>query len=131
MSGLDEYMAFLWDRALVTLDAARDTLSKYPDTAANRAYYSAFYAVSALLASQGLTFKKHTGVRSAVHKELVHTGRWAESLGDDYDALMELRDVADYGAFKRVNRDQAVNAVESAERIVRAVHEEKPGLLKN
>jgi len=36
--------------------------------AVNRAYYACFYAASAILLQEGVRFKKHSGVRAAVHK---------------------------------------------------------------
>src|SRR5947208_2156058 len=43
--------------------------------AVNRAYYACFYAASAVLLQEGCKFVKHSGVRSAVHQDLVKTGR--------------------------------------------------------
>ena len=42
--------------------------------AINRLYYSVFYAVSALLMENDMSFKKHTGVRSFFHKEFIKEG---------------------------------------------------------
>jgi uncharacterized protein len=125
-----EYIQNLWERAVTTLGAAKMTISFHQDTAANRAYYAAFHAVSALFADENKYFKKHTGLRSAVHKELVNTGRWTPDMGDDYDELMKLRDVADYGATKHVLKEDAEEAIIRAERIVMAVHEAKPDIFK-
>lgn len=41
----------LWDRAEDALRAARVLLAVSPDSAASRAYYAAFYAVTAYFAS--------------------------------------------------------------------------------
>ncbi|MEW6267312.1 MAG: HEPN domain-containing protein [Thermodesulfobacteriota bacterium] len=46
-----------WKRALSALANAQDDLAKYPGGAVSRAYYAAFYAVSALFAERGQTFK--------------------------------------------------------------------------
>jgi uncharacterized protein (UPF0332 family) len=121
-----EYVTGLWIRAINTLENAKANLGLSPDTAANRAYYAAFFAVSALFASEDKIFTKHSGTRSAVHKELINTGRWPETLGDDYDTLMDLREVADYGVLKHAETEDANDAISSSARILRAVHEEKP-----
>lgn len=118
-----EYVDSLWQRAVVTLEGASANIDRFPDIAANRSYYSVFYAVSAFFASEGRFFKKHTGLRSVVHKELVHTGRWEKVLGDDYDKLMELREVADYGVLQEVSKEDAMRAIERANGILFAVHE--------
>jgi uncharacterized protein (UPF0332 family) len=123
-----EYISSLWNRAVKTLLDARMSMSHSPDTAANRAYYSAFYAVSALFAEDGKYFKKHTGLRSAVHKELVHAGRWSENLGTDFDQLMTLREIADYGVIQHVSEKEAEGSLARAERILEAVHNMNPVL---
>ena len=51
MSMKREYIDSLWERAVFTLDAAKKSISFSSDTAANRAYYAAFFAVSALFAT--------------------------------------------------------------------------------
>jgi len=41
----------------------------------NRIYYAAFYAVSAALLEADQHFAKHAAVRSALHKELIRSGK--------------------------------------------------------
>ena len=68
-----------WRRALEALDVAKHDLSISADAAASRAYYAAFYAVSALFALKERSFAKHSGVEAALHRELVHPwgmGSW-------------------------------------------------------
>jgi uncharacterized protein (UPF0332 family) len=62
----------LWERARRALATARRDLPADPDAAASRAYYAAFYAVSALFAAEGKSFRKHSAVETAVHRDLVH-----------------------------------------------------------
>lgn len=73
---MKRYAADLWERAQRSLATARMDLSAGDsDAAASRAYYAAFYAVSALFALEGKSYRKHSALDSAVHKELVHSGR--------------------------------------------------------
>ena len=51
------------------------------DSAASRAYYAAFHAVTALFGLEGRTFAKHSALEAAVHRDLVKTGKWASDLG--------------------------------------------------
>ena len=46
------------------------------DGAANRAYYSAFHAARALLGSQGLITRKHSGVLSLFELHFAKGGLW-------------------------------------------------------
>lgn len=66
--------ADLWSRALQALRTAKSNLAIDPDAAASRAYYVAFYAVSALFALQGKTFSKHSALRGALHRDLIKAG---------------------------------------------------------
>lgn len=71
----------LWERAVDALHIADLIVSHSPDSTASRTYYAAFFAVSAHFALVGKTFRKHTAVESAVHRDLVQTGLWDSSLG--------------------------------------------------
>ncbi|WP_408955127.1 HEPN domain-containing protein [Natroniella sp. ANB-PHB2] len=44
------------------------------DFCTNRLYYAAFYAVSAVLILQGDSYKKHSAVRVALHRDFVKEG---------------------------------------------------------
>ncbi|MCL4555210.1 MAG: HEPN domain-containing protein, partial [Actinobacteria bacterium] len=64
--------------------------------AVNRAYYGCFYALSAVLLAEDLTFVKHSGVRAALHAHLVRTGRLDARWGRFYDRIFESRQRGDY-----------------------------------
>ncbi len=67
--------------------------------AMNRLYYAAFYAVSALLMTNEFSFKKHSGVRAAFHKQFIKTGLLDQKWGRLYDQLFEDRQEGDYMVF--------------------------------
>jgi uncharacterized protein (UPF0332 family) len=108
----------LWGRATRTLRTARVLIEDDPDSAASRAYYAAYYAVSALFESEGKTFRKHTAVEAAVHRDLVKAGRWGKELGEAFSDLAKMRATADYGSIVHIAPDEAASAVAKAERIV-------------
>jgi uncharacterized protein (UPF0332 family) len=116
----------LWRRADTSLKAARALLAIDPDSAASRAYYAAFHAVSALFNEEGKTFSKHSAILAAVHRDLVNTGRWPNELGADYSSLQVLRQVGDYGGSSHVDADGATKAVEAAARIIEAARRARP-----
>jgi len=87
----------LWERARESLRAAQVVLPVSPDAAASRAYYAAFYAVSALFALEDRTFRRHSAVEAAVHRDLVRSGRWPAARGANYSRLFALRLTGDYG----------------------------------
>ena len=65
----------------------------------SRAYYTLFYAVSALLLEEGRTFKKHSGVRAAFNREFIKSGRIPREHGELYNRLFRDRQKGDYVAF--------------------------------
>ncbi|MCK4625682.1 MAG: HEPN domain-containing protein [Phycisphaerae bacterium] len=126
----------LWERAKKALHTAGSNLViDDSDASASRAYYAAFYAVSALFALEGKTFKKHSAVQAAVHRDLVKPGLWREHLGEGYTQLMKLRYTGDYGVGQHIMPEDAEEAVTTAAKILRAIAEAQPeiftGLEKN
>jgi uncharacterized protein (UPF0332 family) len=113
--------ADFWARALRALKTATYTASIDADAAASRAYYAAFYAVSALFALQGKTFSRHVALEIAVHRDLVKAGLWSVELGRDYAFLLRLRATGDYGGAMHVSHQEAIDAIEAARRIFQAV----------
>lgn len=110
-----------WERAKKALTVAHGILALDSDAAASRAYYAAFYAVSAHFALQGRTFTKHSAVEAAVHRDLVQPGTWRVDMGRGYSRLVRLRRTGDYGVGQHVPPDQAEQAVQIAAAVLRAV----------
>lgn len=115
-----------WERAIKTLLAAKMLMVVDPDSAASRFYYAAFYAVSALFALEGKTFKKHSAIENAVHRDLVKTGRWTEKLGSDYSFLRGARETADYGGSLHVIEEEIEDSLQATLRVLEAVHKAHP-----
>lgn len=125
---MSDYAFSLWARATEALRTAKHDLLVSYDAAVSRAYYAAFYAVSALFELEGQQFSKHSAVRAAVHRDLVSGGRWHPSLGEDYSMLIALREIADYGGTRATTKEEAELAIQASERIIAAVAKECPGL---
>lgn len=118
-------------RAMNALQAAELLSDSFPDDAASRAYYAAFHAVSAAFACAGRTFRKHSAVRAAVHRDLVASGDWDAARGEAYDFLWSLRDTGDYGGGLHVTSEEAGKAVEAAREIIEAVKSLRPELSRD
>ena len=116
----------LWQRAVEALRVARREATLSPDASASRAYYAAFYAVSALFALEGRTFRRHSEVEAAVHRDLVREGVWTNELGAAYTELLRLREVGDYGGDRHVTPGQAAEAAGQAEQILEATSRMHP-----
>ena len=103
----DEIAANL-ERAEQSIQAARQLASgRYYDFAASRAYYSAFYAATAVLLSEGMELSKHSAVIASIHQRFVKTGKLNKEQGKMLNWLFELRSVGDYGGTAHVSRQQA------------------------
>jgi uncharacterized protein (UPF0332 family) len=96
-----------WAHAVEALKTAEHDAAMFPSAAVNRAYDACFYAASAVLQYEGRHFVEHTGVRAAVHGDLVKTGRLPRDAGEGFDRPLKARQSADYGAMSRVTPEGA------------------------
>ena len=115
--------ADLWERAKKALAVAKAVSTLDPDSAASRAYYAAFYARFVL---EGKTFRKHSAVEAAVHRDLVKAGIWPAELGQGYSRLSETRSIGDYGEMEHVSEASSAEAIQIAGEILSAIAREHP-----
>jgi len=96
-SPLDELILYRMNRAYETFKEA-ETMSanNHFHGAANRMYYACFYAVNALLLREGLSAKKHSGVRSLFNRHYIKTGIISADAGVVYNTLFDIRQTSDY-----------------------------------
>lgn len=66
------------------------------NTAANRLYYTCFYAVIALLLKNEINAKTHSGVKTKFHEYILDSKVIDASLGKLYSKLFGLRQSGDY-----------------------------------
>ena len=100
-------VAYRMERADATLEEARGVAErKWYNLAANRLYYAAYYAASALLISNGIPTRTHSGVISQVNLHYVKTGKLALEYGALLGQLFSLRQSGDYEDFKQVTKEQ-------------------------
>jgi hypothetical protein len=128
---MKDFAANQWRRALKTFASAEQLVNTDPDSAASRAYYAAFYAITALFGLREQTFTKHSALRAAVHRELIQTGQWPQELGQAYDFLLDMREIGDYGGIEQVSQEDAEMAIEKASSIIKAVADICPELGKS
>jgi len=102
----EEIVRYWWSKAEESLASAqRELEAKAYTFAVNRLYYAAFYAVSAALLERNLTFKRHSGVRTAFHREFIKPGLVDVEWGKFYDQLFEDRQEGDYVALVSFNEE--------------------------
>ena len=94
---LDALIAYRLRRATETLEEARLMQSiEHWNTCANRLYYAAFYAVSALLVRESYAASKHSGVKALFNRHYVKSGIVTKENGRLYNRLFDLRQEGEY-----------------------------------
>ncbi len=91
--------------------------------AVNRAYYACFYALSAVLMQSGQTFRKHTGVRGALHRAFIKTGMLEASWGKFYDLIFENRQRGDYQELVEFEVEELQEIISQSEQFVEVMKE--------
>jgi len=85
----------------------------------SRAYYSAFNATKALLASADVFPKTHRGVVSRFGEVFVKEKGLPKELGRDLHSLQAMRENVEYTAASEAGREEAEWALGVAERLLR------------
>ena len=92
-------------------------------SAVNRLYYAAFYAASGLLQIRGKAFAKHSAVRAALHRDLVHPGDIPAEFGELFDRLFKDRQDGDYKPETKFDRTEITNLFEETKKFLSFVKE--------
>ena len=92
----------------------------YTDSA-NRSYYAIFHAVRALLALEGVDFKKHSGVISHFQQHYIKTGMFDREYSDVVRDAFSIRQNCDYEDFFIISREDVVQQLADARRFLDTV----------
>lgn len=103
----------LHDLIIYRLERAQETYeealmmqnSGHWNTCANRLYYSCYYAVSALLAKEGMASSKHTGIKAMFNQHYVKPGIVSKEDGKLYNSLFDARQEGDYIDFVKFQKE--------------------------
>jgi len=118
----EEFVKFWIKKSDESLSAAEDELKAGRlSFTVNRIYYACFYIVSALLLQKGLKFKKHSGVKASLHRNLIKRGLIDEKEGRFYNKLFEARQRGDYIEFVHFEKEQVEEWLQQANEFVKAV----------
>ena len=96
------------------LENAKERLSFIPGimelgdykTAANRSYYSVFYAMRAVLALDGFDSKKHSGIIAEFRKNYIKTGVFDSEMSEIISSLFNVRSSSDYDDFYVISKEK-------------------------
>ena len=115
-----EIVVYWLEKAAQDLASARENLSAGRlQNSVRDAYFACFHSFSAVLIKAGRTFKKHSEVRSILHRDYVKTKKMAIEWGKHYDWLFDNRQKADYRPLVVFDLEQVRDIIEKSEGFVR------------
>ena len=89
--------------------------------AINRSYYAAFYAVKAVLAVEGVDFKRHKDVVAYFNQYYVATEVFSRECGRVLARLQRKRETSDYDDFYIASAEESQEQIEVADKIIAEV----------
>lgn len=93
----------------------------YYKSANNRAYYSIFHAIKAILAMEPIDFKKHKDVQAYFNKNYINTGIFPKELGRKIVEASKMREDSDYDDEFIVNADKTKKQLDTADELIKLV----------
>lgn len=100
------------DSAYLTLEAGQYRAAN------NRAYYSIFHTICAVLAKEGIAFKKHKDTLSYFNKNYVQPEIFPRELGRKIVKAEEIRHASDYDTFYIASKEITEQQIETAAKIL-------------
>ncbi len=92
-----DYVKYRLDTAHATLAAARVLMNNsFWNSALNRLYYAAFYAINALLVTHNIQTKSHSSTKIMFSQHFVKTNRFDKKWSTLFAKLFDSRQKGDY-----------------------------------
>lgn len=91
------------------------------DDAVSRAYYCAFHATQAILLTEGLSVRSHSGLVNLFGMHFVRTGKIEQEYGRFLSELKDKRENGDYEIYSAIEHEAAKEAVENAQRFLERI----------
>lgn len=115
-------VTFRLEKAQRTLEQAKGVVNlKYWPTVANRLYYAAYYAVSALLIANGDSAQTHAGVLHVFGLHFIKSGIVSHEMGAVYSRLFTLRLTGDYGDDFELEENQVLPLIAPTEELINTI----------
>ncbi|MGN1442419.1 MAG: HEPN domain-containing protein [Acutalibacteraceae bacterium] len=113
----------------VRLDTAKNCLrdsqilinSESFKASANRSYYAVFHAMRAVLVFDEFDSKKHSGIISEFRKRYIKTGILSTEISKIIDIQFSVRSHSDYDDFYVISKNESINQLHEAEKMVSEV----------
>lgn len=114
--------SYRYKRAVETMDEVRMSVREQRwNLAANRLYYAAFYAMSAVLIREGESVKTHNGVLALFGKRHIHTNHLSRETMVLISRLSSMRHAGDYDDFVIWTEKDVLPNVASTEKFIHDV----------
>ena len=106
------------------ISAAKSLLqSENYKSAANRAYYTIFHAMRAVLAFDKIDMKHHSGIIAEFRRLYIKTGVFDVELSKIISVLSDSRNDSDYDDFFIVSKEEVIEGIHYAELFLNAIKE--------
>ena len=125
--------------AQLALERAEDTLDEsahnldggFTIATVNRAYYAIFYCLAALLYTEGIQTKRHSGAQGKFHELFIRTDRFPRETINWIQASFQLRQSGDYDLEADISMDEAQEALNYAKQFYKLTKTYMDELTKN
>ena len=106
------------------ISAAKSLLeSENYKSAANRAYYTVFHAMRAVLAFDKIDMKHHSGIIAEFRRLYIKTGIFDAELSKIISILSDSRNDSDYDDFFIVSKEEVTEQIKDAELFLEKIKE--------
>lgn len=89
----------------------------------NRAYYSIYHTIDAVLSIDEIAFKRHKDTLAYFNKQYIATEIFPRDMGRKIVKAEEIRHASDYDTFYIASRDITKQQIETAERLLKLAKE--------
>ncbi len=84
----------------------------------NRAYYSIYYSLTAVLCLEPIAFKKHKDTIGYFNKNYVHTGIFPKEIGRSISKAAKVRHASDYDDFYIAGKEETKSQIQTARLLI-------------
>lgn len=89
----------------------------------NRAYYSIFHSIKAVLALEPIDFKRHKDVIAHFNKNYIHTNKFPKNMGRRIAEASRIREDSDYDDEFIVKKEVTEAQIQTADELIKLVEE--------
>lgn len=117
---IEDFSRYRLNKAKETLETAELIFNKGTDytSANNRAYYSIFYAIRAVLAIEEKDFKRHKDVIAYFNKEYVNKNIFPKMIGRKISQAQKIREDSDYDDEYQPSYEKTEQQIKTAKELI-------------